>query len=122
MAVLQAEGLVANARLLGDEGLIIAPRPARPEREALAKNQARPEHGEIVLVLCMKQRVAPMVVTVVLVGSPRIVRLGSVVGASVVARGFPSLGRIGREDRAAMRQVQIDMRFETNGEAHVRAR
>ena len=47
-----------------------------------------------------------MVMTVILVGVPRRLGLGGVVGASVVARLITGFGRICRKDCAALVQIE----------------
>ena len=91
-------------------------------RQAFAEDEAGTIDAEVVLVLRIEQRIAPVVVAEVLIRRPRIVGLGCIIGAAVVTGAFAGLGRVRRLNCAAAREIQIDMRLEVDGEAHVRAR
>src|SRR5579871_2425728 len=64
----------------------------------------------------------PVVVAVVLEGLPGIVGFSCVVGASVVAGGLAGEWGVCGEDGGALREVEIDVAFEVDGEAEPCAR
>ncbi len=92
-AVLQSDGFVADAGLFGDKGgtigLLLR---VAAVREASTVDQARAGDGEVVEAFAPQQRVAPVVMAVVLVGIPCGVRLGCVVGPALVAGGLTREG------------------------------
>src|ERR1700691_4428724 len=67
----------------------------------------------------VEKRVGPVVVAVILVGLPGLRRPGGIVSATAVAGGFIGLGRGGREDGSAVRQVEGNIGREADGEADV---
>ncbi len=59
----------------------------------------------------------PVIMAVVLIGLPGVVGFGCVVGASVVAGGLAGEWGVCGEDGGALREVEIDVAFEMDGEA-----
>src|SRR6202044_3566635 len=92
VAVLEGDGLIAYAGLVGDEVVVVAAMAVGAVREAFTEDETGAGDGEVVLVFCVEERVTPMVVSVVLVGSPWIVGLGRVVDAAVVAGRLAAFG------------------------------
>jgi hypothetical protein len=89
-AVLEGDGFVADAGLLGYEADSCRGRRvvgAAAEAEAFAVDEAGAGDAEVVEVFAPEEGVVPVVVAVVLVGVPGGVGLGCVVGAAVVAGG-----------------------------------
>ena len=88
-AVPEADGLVAGAGLFGDvSGISTACGAVRAEAQPLAPEKAWPGDGEVADAVAPKQRVAPVVVAPILVGFPRRVRFGRVIGPAHVAGGL----------------------------------
>ncbi len=63
----------------------------------------------------------PVIVAVVLVGVPRGVGFGGVVGAAELAGGLAGQGRVGGEEDGALAEEEVDVAFEPDGEAEVGA-
>ena len=84
-AVLEGDGLVADAGLLGDEGKSVA-FWAAAVGEAFAPDEAGAGDGEVVEVFAPDEGVVPVVVAVVLVGLPGGFGLGCVVGCRRCSR------------------------------------
>jgi hypothetical protein len=59
---------------------------------------------------------------VILIGVPSSVRLGRIVGATVVAGLLTGLGRIGGQNRAALAQIQVHLALQMNRKAEIRTR
>ncbi len=91
-AVLEADGLVAYAGLLGDEGVVAEVERGGAVGEAFAVDEAGAGDGEVVDAFAVEEGVGPVVVAVVLVGLPRLGGAGGVVGAAHVAGGLAGLG------------------------------
>ena len=111
VAVLQANGFVAHARLFGPGSAAGAP------AEALAPDAARAGDGDVLEALAPQQAVAKMAVPVILILAP-LVGLGQVVGA----RSAGALGRgIGRDDGGAHVEIEGHIAHQVNGIAEVAA-
>ncbi len=69
-----------------------------------------------------EERIVPVAMAVILEGVPGRVGLGCIVGAAVVASGFACFRRVGGQDRAAPRKIQIDVAAQVDGEAQIGSR
>src|ERR1019366_6916598 len=67
VAVLEGDGLVADAGLVGDEVEVAAAGAVGAVGEAFAEDEPGATDGEVVLVFRVEERVVPVVVAVVLV-------------------------------------------------------
>ncbi len=92
---------------------------AKAVAESLAPDEAGAGDGEVADAVAPEERVVPVVVAVVLIGVPRVLGLGGVVGPAHVAGGFAGLGRVGGDDGATLREIQIDVALQPDGEADV---
>ena len=119
-AALEGDGLVADAGLLGAIDRVGATsRASGPEAEALAPDKPRPGDREVADVLAPDQRVVPMVVAVVLVSVPGGLGLGGVVGSAHVAGGLAGKRRLRGDDSGTLREVEVNVALETDGERDI---
>ncbi len=128
VAVFEREGLVADTSLLGDEAgtgatrrelLELSLARVRTAGETSTVDEARAKDGEVVDVLAVEERVAPVVVAVVLVALPGRVGFGCVVRATVIAGSLTGPGGVGGEDGAAAREIEIDVAAQMDCEAYI---
>ena len=121
MAVLEGDGFVADAGLLGDEGVVIAACAVGAVGEAFAVDEAGAGDGEVGDLRRRRASCANGCGRSPGRASRGLVGLGCVVGAAVVAGGFAGFRRVGGEDGAAGREIEMDVGLQVDGEAEISA-
>ncbi len=113
-AELQCDRLVANAglRCVGQIGVTVV-----AATETFAPDTTRPEDGHVVEVLAPQETIVPVIVTIVLIGLPRTLRLGRIVAAA----GCPLERHGGGQQRCTLIEVDSDIALEVNRVAGIRA-
>ena len=109
-AVLQRDGFVADAGLLGFETRIVTACSALTEGQTLTVDQSGTDDRYVAKVLSVEEGIWPVVVTVVLIFFPRLLCAGWVIDAAVVTSGVTDLGRVRGEDGTPLRKIQTDIR------------
>src|ERR1700733_6584330 len=92
---------------------------AGSEAQSFAVDQAGATDADVVERLAPDERVVPVIVPVVLVRFPFAVGLGCIVGSPVIASGLAGQRRVGRQNRAALREIQMHMAPKMNRKAKV---
>src|SRR3984957_776916 len=106
-AILQADGLIRNARVFGNRARAVA------MTESAAPDEAGTDDRDILEALAPEQTVSPMVVTVVLISVP------SSVGLRQVVTARSRRNRISRDDDRVLIQRDRDVALEVNGIAQI---